>query len=585
MTFQVRRLESQAAERSMPYSAQMPPASSILKVASGPRGGGRVGAAQRLARPLKTSGRRRRFAGANAVSIELAIVRPVAGDRTSDGRGRVARTSVAGAVGRSGRGTLSRRDGPGTVRSGVQSVLGLAASRQRDGDARTRGTDMAHRFGRGCRSSPRSSLMFLTRALGVALARIGDGAPNGPPCPWHCSGGAPRDLWCAAVVCAAVGGGVVRGPGDSRVTCDRCALCSRCSALEPSRPAWAHSQPGQQPRAPRRRGRVAGLRRIVRCGDIRDAGDRRRTRREPCRSSVAVVTETDREVVTAYVESPTFGGSSWLAHLSLISGVEVRDQFAYTSLMASSRETMISNFARRGYRTVALMPGMRQAWPEGAFYRYDQIYGRDLLEYRGPEFGWWSIPDQYALAKIDALERNRLTRKPLFLVFPTSTTHAPFGPVAPYQPDWSRMLASDAFGKADVERAMASTPDLTNLRPSYTHAMAYEYATIAGYLRQHPRDGMILIAIGDHQPPAAVSGRGASWSVPVHVFGRRGADSRSPHRARLPCRARAAPPADRSDAHADGDVSRRVQRRARFATQAGLACRPAASADPDSAVV
>ena len=34
---------------------------------------------------------------------------------------------------------------------------------------------------------------------------------------------------------------------------------------------------------------------------------------------------------------------------------------------------------------------------------------------------------------------------------------------------------------------------------------------------------MIVIAIGDHQPPAAVSGRDASWSVPVHVFGRSGA--------------------------------------------------------------
>jgi hypothetical protein len=190
--------------------------------------------------------------------------------------------------------------------------------------------------------------------------------------------------------------------------------------------------------------------------------------------------------------------------------------------MASRRETMISNFSRRGYRTVALMPGMRQAWPEGAFYHYDQIYGRDLLGYRGPEFGWWAIPDQYALAKIDALERNRLTRKPLFLVFPTSTTHAPFGPVAPYLPDWSRMLASDAFGRGDIERILATAPDLTNLRPSYTRAMAYEYTTVAGYLRQHPRDSMILIAIGDHQPPAAVSGRGASWSVPVHVFGRRG---------------------------------------------------------------
>ena len=102
----------------------------------------------------------------------------------------------------------------------------------------------------------------------------------------------------------------------------------------------------------------------------------------------STIRELGSEIVSAYFQSPTFGGSSWLAHLSLISGVEVRDQYAYTSLLASRRETIISNFARRGYRTVALMPGMRQAWPEGAFYHYDQIYGRDLLEYKGPEFGW-----------------------------------------------------------------------------------------------------------------------------------------------------------------------------------------------------
>jgi hypothetical protein len=235
------------------------------------------------------------------------------------------------------------------------------------------------------------------------------------------------------------------------------------------------------------------------------------------------VADTDRVVVSAYVESPTFGGSSWLAHLSLISGVEVRDQYAYTSLMASSRDTIITNFSRQGYRTVALMPGMRQAWPEGAFYRFDQIYGRDLLNYRGPEFGWWSIPDQYALAKIDEMERSRASRAPLFIVFPTSTTHAPFGPVAPYQPDWAQVLTDTPFDPADAERALARRPDLTNLGPSYVHAMGYEFATLAGYLRQHPGDDMVLVAIGDHQPPAAVSGRDAPWTVPVHVFGRSGA--------------------------------------------------------------
>jgi len=233
------------------------------------------------------------------------------------------------------------------------------------------------------------------------------------------------------------------------------------------------------------------------------------------------VSETGRQMVSAYADSPTFGASSWLAHLTLLSGVEVRDQYAYTSLMSSGRETLVTSFARRGYRTVALMPGMRQAWPEGAFYGFDAIYGYDSLAYDGPRFGWWTIPDQYALAKLDALEGTRHPRAPLFVVFPTSTTHAPFGPVAPYHTDWSRLLADEAYEEERVERALSNRPDLTNLRPSYVHAMAYEYATLAGYLREHAGDALVMIAIGDHQPAAAVSGAEASWLVPVHVIASR----------------------------------------------------------------
>lgn len=231
----------------------------------------------------------------------------------------------------------------------------------------------------------------------------------------------------------------------------------------------------------------------------------------------SAIEETGRRVVSAYVEPPTFGASSWLAHLSLMSGVEVRDQYTYTSLMASGRETMITTFGRQGYRTVALMPGMRQAWPEGAFYGFDTIYGRDLLEYEGPQFGWWSIPDQYALAKLEELEGRRPARAPMFVVFPTSTSHAPFGPVAPYQPDWSRVLTPDAYEPVEVEAAMAARPDLTNLGPSYAKAMTYEFVSLAGYLREIS-DDRLLIVLGDHQPPAAVSGPDAPWRVPVHVI-------------------------------------------------------------------
>jgi hypothetical protein len=233
----------------------------------------------------------------------------------------------------------------------------------------------------------------------------------------------------------------------------------------------------------------------------------------------AAVRDTGRRVVSAYVESPTFGASSWLAHLSLLTGVEVRDQYVYTSLMASDRPTLLAAFERRGYRTVGLMPGMRQAWPEGAFYGFDVIYGRDALAYPGPEFGWWAVPDQWALAKLDAVERARRPRAPVFAVFPTSTTHAPFGPVAPYERDWSRLLTSQPYDPAQAAQALAARPDLTNLRPSFTKAMAYDIETLAGYVRQQ-KDDPLLIIVGDHQPPAAVSGATASWHVPVHVIGR-----------------------------------------------------------------
>ena len=38
--------------------------------------------------------------------------------------------------------------------------------------------------------------------------------------------------------------------------------------------------------------------------------------------------------------------------------------------------------------------------------------------------------------------------------------------------------------------------------------------------------GSVVIAMGDHQPPAIVTGPGRSWAVPVHVFTRNGAEIR-----------------------------------------------------------
>jgi hypothetical protein len=225
----------------------------------------------------------------------------------------------------------------------------------------------------------------------------------------------------------------------------------------------------------------------------------------------ADVAATGRGVVSAMVDSPTFGGSSWLAHISLMTGVEARDEGDNAALMSASRDTLVSTFAHAGYRTVALMPGLGYAWPEGA---------TAAMAYGGPRFGWWTVPDQFALARLDVLEAAHGDR-PRFVFFPTTSTHAPFAPTAPYQPDWRRLLSAEPYAAADVTRELALAPDYLDLAPSYVRAVDYGLASIGGYLRQHPERDLVLVLIGDHQPAAAVSGEGASWDVPVHVVASR----------------------------------------------------------------
>jgi hypothetical protein len=235
----------------------------------------------------------------------------------------------------------------------------------------------------------------------------------------------------------------------------------------------------------------------------------------------AAIRGTGRDVVSAYVESPTFGGSSWLAHLSLMSGVEVREPDTNARLMTEKRETMVTNFRRAGHRAVALMPGLRQVWPEGGFYGFDDIYGATRLDYWGPEFGWFAIPDQFSVAKFDALEVSRAPRPPLFVFFPTISTHFPFIPTPPYQTDWTRMLTERPYDVPAIVHAYSQQPDWTHFGPGYVSAISYDYATLAGYLRLRADHDVVMILLGDHEPAAAVSGAGAPWDVPVHVIASR----------------------------------------------------------------
>lgn len=223
-----------------------------------------------------------------------------------------------------------------------------------------------------------------------------------------------------------------------------------------------------------------------------------------------------RAVVSARVTAPTFGGASWLSHAALLAGVDMRDPADHDLLLTSQRSTLVRHFARHGYRTVGWMPGLKRPWPEGAFYGFDRLADDAGIGYTGPDFGYWRIPDQAAMALLQAQELvddpTTPGRAPRFVVFPTTSTHAPFHPIAPFVPDWTRLTGPLAYSPAPAANTQAEPLQ------RYLDSLRYQYAWMGDYLRQPAPRPLVMVIVGDHQPPALVSGQGASWDVPVHVI-------------------------------------------------------------------
>jgi hypothetical protein len=229
------------------------------------------------------------------------------------------------------------------------------------------------------------------------------------------------------------------------------------------------------------------------------------------------IAASGRAVVSGFVRSPTFGGASDLAHLGLLSGIDLSDPLRHDLLLASDRPTLVSFFRAKGYDAHGVYPALSWAWPESAFYRYTRLVDGRELAYTGPAFGYWRIPDQYAMARYEAMHPVGADSPPRFLLFATMNTHAPFRPVPPYQPDWARLLGETPFDPEEAARAIAEGTGWHDLRAAYGRVLDYQYRWLAGHVARPRAREAVMVLIGDHQPLGAVSGPGARWDVPVHV--------------------------------------------------------------------
>jgi hypothetical protein len=224
---------------------------------------------------------------------------------------------------------------------------------------------------------------------------------------------------------------------------------------------------------------------------------------------------------SGFLTSPTFGAISWLAHATLQSGLWVDSQQRYNGLMTSRRETLASLFKRAGWRTVSHVPANTYDWSEGDFYRFDQFYDSRNMGYKGPRFGYPTMPDQFTLDAFQRLELGKSRRQPVMAEIDLITSHAP----------WSRtptLIDQADVGDGSVFEGMPEqAPSKTviwrspeRVRAAYGEAIEYSLSALIRFVETYGDDDLVLVMLGDHQPANIVSGEDADHDVPITLVTR-----------------------------------------------------------------
>jgi hypothetical protein len=220
---------------------------------------------------------------------------------------------------------------------------------------------------------------------------------------------------------------------------------------------------------------------------------------------------------SAWIESPTFGGQSWLAHSTFVTGLWVDNQRRYESLFVSAKDTLMHDFGRGGWRTVGIMPQITLTWPEGDFFGYHEIYGAADLGYSGPRFDYMTMPDQYTLSAFHARELAPTARPSVMAEIGLISSHLPWTPLPKVVP-WEDVKSGEVFFDARHSRAPINWTDSKLMRTHFAKAIVYELETLQSFVTELVNESTVLIIIGDHQPIPVVSGDDVPYDVPVHII-------------------------------------------------------------------
>ncbi|MGE0651185.1 MAG: sulfatase-like hydrolase/transferase [Alphaproteobacteria bacterium] len=226
---------------------------------------------------------------------------------------------------------------------------------------------------------------------------------------------------------------------------------------------------------------------------------------------------------SGWMGSATYGGQSWLAHSTLLSGLRIDRQTRYAALLDSRRATLARDFRSAGWRTVFMAPAIVRAWPESGFYSFDRTYTAPDLSYRGRALHYMTMPDQFTLAALARMELSAKRDFRTFAVAALTSSHAPWTPIPLLKP-WNDIGDGSVFGVS----AFTGVPPETvwsspaNIRKAYADSIVYVLAAIESFMIEKIEGQALVIVVGDHQPLPYVTANAPTRDVPVHVMSRNG---------------------------------------------------------------